>query len=113
MANQQFPVLIDSDITQRDVQKNQMQVAMRREALIQNQMGGPGHPLYSITVQCLSDTPDQRPTSRYLVKRMEELCKIHPLPYRNTLQTVSLSEEISTMKKHTEVSKKTHGCMVA
>ena len=37
--------MIDSDITKRDVQKNQMQVAKRREAL--NQMGGPGHPLYT------------------------------------------------------------------
>ena len=53
-------------------------------------MGGPGHPLYSIAVQCLSDTPDQRPTSRDLVRRMEELCKKQlPLYSKNTLQILA------------------------
>ena len=59
VANQHFPNLIDSDITEQDVQKNQRQVAKRRESLVQ--MGGPGHPLYSIAVQCLSDMTSDHP----------------------------------------------------
>ena len=83
VANQQFPNLIDSDITEQDVQKNQRQVAKRRESLVQ--MGGPDHPLYSIAVQCLSDTPDQRPTSKDLVRMMEELCEKQPRPHKSIL----------------------------
>ena len=101
LANQKAPVVIYGSLTPADVQKKQIQVGMRRTSL--DKMGGPGHPLYSIAVQCLSDTPDQRPTSRDLVRRMEELCEKHPLPYKNTLQTVSLSEEISTLKERVQV----------
>ena len=64
-----------------------MQVGKRRQAL--DQMGGSRHPLYSTVVQCLSDTPDQRPTSRDLVRRMEEICKQHPIPHENTLHMLT------------------------
>ena len=68
VSNQQYPVLIDSNITERDLQNKQVQVAK----------GGPGHSLYSIAVQCLNDTPDQRHTSTVLVRRMGKLCEKHP-----------------------------------
>ena len=106
LTNQKAPVVVDRSVTPADVMNNQMQIGKRRRSL--TKMGGPDHPLYSIAVQCLSDTPDQRPTSRDLVRRMEELCKKQPLPYKNTLQTVSLSEEISTMKEQVKVRKE-HG----
>ena len=102
VANQHFPNLIDSDITEQDVQKNQRQVAKRRESLVQ--MGGPGHPLYSIAVQCLSDTPDQRPTSRDLVRRMEELCEKQPLPHKSILALTKVFEnEVSILDGKLEV----------
>ena len=75
-----------------------MQVGKRRRALNQmsHQLGGSRHPLYSTVVRCLSDTPDQRPTSRDLVRRMEEICKQHPIPHKNTLQTLA---ELSTLRE--------------
>ena len=92
LVNQQFPRVIDSAVTPKDVRKKQMQVAKRREALEQM---GTKHPLYSITVRCLSDTPDQRPASRDLVGKMEELCKKHPLPRKNVLQTLCENQELN------------------
>ena len=92
LANQKPPVVTDRTVTAADFQKNSMQVGKRRRAL--DQMGGFHHPLYSTVVQCLSDTPDQRPTSRDLVKRMEEICKQHPIPHENTLHMLAkLSKE--------------------
>ena len=92
LVNQKPPVVTDHTVTAADCQKNQVQVGRRRRAL--DQMGGSRHPLYSTVVQCLSDTPDQRPTSRDLVRRMKEICKQHPIPHENTLH----------MLKETEVS---------
>ena len=87
LVNQEAPYVEDQTITPRDVQSGQVQVGKRRRSL--DQMGDLRHPLYRIAVQCLSDTPDQRPTSRDLVRRMEELCAIQPLPYKDTLQTMT------------------------
>ena len=60
---QKPPRIIDSAITVEDVQNKQSQVGKRRSVLdqISHQMGGS---LYSTVVQYLSDTPDQRPSSR-------------------------------------------------
>ena len=88
LANEEVPRVSDSMIRVEDVQKKQVQVGKRRQAL--DQMGGSRHPLYSTVVQCLSDTPDQRPTSRDLVKRMEGICQQYPIYHRNTLEMVSV-----------------------
>ena len=64
--------MLDKTVTKIDFNRQQVQVGKRRTAL--DQMGGPRHPLYTTVVQCLSDTPDQRPTSRDLVVKMKELC---------------------------------------
>ena len=61
-----------------------LSVVQRRTAL--EQMGGPRHPLYTIVVQCLSDSPDQRPTSRDLVRRMEETCNQFSIPHKNVME---------------------------
>ena len=114
LANQKAPVLIDGSVTPGDVQNKQMQVAKRRRSL--GQMGGPGHPLYSIAVQCLSDTPDQRPTSRDLVRRMEELCKKQQLPHKNALQILAeqavlrgaLNEALTDLTNQSERFQKVH-----
>ena len=92
LVNQKAPVVADQLVTPNDVKKNQMQVAKRREALDQmsHQLGGSRAPLYSTVVQCLSDTPDKRPTSRDLVKRIEEICYRHPIPYRNSLGSLAI-----------------------
>ena len=83
LANQKAPrVLAETTVTAADVLNNQIEADKRQEAL--GQMGVK-NPLYSIAVQCLSDSSDQRPTSRDLVSRMEELCEKHSLTYRNTL----------------------------
>ena len=104
LSNQKPPVVTDRTVTAADFRKNSMQVGKRRQAL--DQMGGPHHPLYSTVVQCLSDTPDQRPTSRDLVKRME-ICKQHTIPHENTLQTLAelsnkekLENELTTRNQH-------------
>ena len=84
LVNQEASYVEDSTITATDVLKKQLQVGKRRTALAQ--MGGPRHPLYTTVVQCLSDTPDKRPTSRYLVRRMEQTCQVFSIPHKNTLE---------------------------
>ena len=85
LVNQSAPIVADLTATQDDFEKKQVQVGKRRTAL--EKMGGPEHPLYSTAVQCLSDSPDRRPTSTQLVDRMEEICKHSPVPYKNVLET--------------------------
>ena len=84
LVNQEAPYVEDSTITATDVLNKQLQVGKRCTALAQ--MGGPRHPLYTTVVQCLSDTPDQRPNSRDLVRRMEQTCQVFPIPHKNTLE---------------------------
>ena len=67
---------------------------MRRRAV--DQMGGSRHPLYTTAVRCLGDTPAQRPTSRELVKSMEEICKQHSISYENTLDVLTGKKELET-----------------
>ena len=105
LVNQKPPRTLDSAVTAADLHKKQMQVGKRRRSL--DQMGGSRHPLYSTVVQCLSDTPDQRPTSRDLVRRMEEICKQRPITHENTLQTlaeltdkVKLENELTRRNQH-------------
>ena len=103
LVNQKAPIVADRLVTPNDVKKNQMQVAKRREALDQmsHQLGCSRHPLYSTVVQCLSDTPDKRPTSRDLVKRMEEICRQFPLLYKNSLELLAeLQRQENDLKKH-------------
>ena len=84
LVNQKAPYVLDYSVTEGDIKNKQMQVGKRRTALAQ--MGGRHHPLYTTVVQCLSDTPDQRPTSRDLVRRMEQTCQQFPVPHKNTLE---------------------------
>ena len=84
LVNQEAPHVEDSSVTEGDIKKRQMQVGKRRETL--DQMGGPRHPLYTTVVQCLSDTPDKRPTSRDLVRRMEQTCQVFSIPHKNILE---------------------------
>ena len=104
LVNQKAPIVADRLVTASDVEKKQMQVAKRREALDQmsHQLGGSHHPLYSTVVQCLSDTPDQRPTSRDLVKRMEEIYQQHPVPHKNTLETLAVVATLRSSSKEQE-----------
>ena len=106
LMNQKAPRVTDTTISVANVQKKQVQVGKRCRALDQmsHQMGGPHHPLYSTVVQCLSDTPDQRPTSRDLVMRMEEICKQHPIPYKNTLETLAVVTQKTESKGFTTPS---------
>ena len=119
LVNQKAPIVADRLVTASDVEKKQMQVAKRREALdrMSHQLGGSHHPLYSTVVQCLSDTPDQRPTSRDLVKTMEEICQQHPIPYRNSLgplaalaqqgdEIKSLTDKCLNLEQSMDVSEK-------
>ena len=112
LVNEEVPRVSDSMIMVKDVQNKQLQVGKRREALDQmsHQLGGSRHPLYSTVVHCLSDTPDRRPTSRDLVMMMEEICKQHPIPHENTLQTLAdLIEKqklVATLRE--EVAAKDH-----
>ena len=87
LINQVAPYVQDSTVSKEDFNKKEMQVGKRRTSL--NQMGGIRHPLFSIIVQCLRDIPDQRPSSRELVRRMEERCKQQPSPHINTLETLA------------------------
>ena len=116
LINQKAPV-IDPLFTPYDAKKNlyvmsKSEVARRCEALDQmsHQLGDSHHPLYFAVVQCLSDTPDQRPTSEDLVKRMEEICKQHPIPHENTLHMLAVLTEnqklVTTLRE--EVAAKDH-----
>ena len=94
LVNQKAPLVNPSQMSVEDFQKKQVQVGMRRRAV--DQMGGSRHPLYTIAVQCLGDTPAQRPTSRELVKSMEEICKQHSISYENTLDVLTGKKELET-----------------
>ena len=83
LVNQEAPDVTDKTATEKDFKMHQVQAGKRREAL--DQMGGPDHPLYTTAIQCLSDNPDNRPTSTELVKRMEEKCLPVP-PQANALE---------------------------
>ena len=99
LVNQEAPHVEDSSVTEGDIKNKQMQVGKRRRSIAQ--MGDPHHPLYTTVVQCLSDTPDQRPTSRDLVRRMEELCNQHSIPHRNNLETLTeLEQQRAEEEKH-------------
>ena len=87
LVNQEAPYVEDYSVTEGDIKNKQMQVGKRRTAL--DQMGGPRHPLYTTVVQCLSDSPDKRPTSRDLVRKMEEVCSQHSIPHKNILETLA------------------------
>ena len=101
LVNQEAPYVEDSSITANDVLNQQRQVGKRRRSL--NQMGGPRHPLYATVVQCLSDTPDQRPTSRDLVRWMEELCNQLSIPHKNSLESlVDLNHQTEKHKREAE-----------
>ena len=99
LVNQEAPHVEDSTILARDVLNKQIQVGKRRRSL--DQMGGPRHPLYATVVQCLSDTPDQRPTSRDLVRRMEELCDQYSIAHKNTLESIAnMKHQITETENH-------------
>ena len=104
LVNQEEPHVDDSSIVSEDVEKKQIQFGKRREALDQmgHQLGGSCHLLYSTVVQCLSDTPDQRPTSRDLVKKMEEICQQHSIPHKNTLETLTVVATLRSSSKEQE-----------
>ena len=89
LLHQELPDLNDSGITAEDAELNQRQVGKRREAI---EKMGSRHPLHSIVVQCLSDIPEQRPTSRELVTRMERICRDHPVPHKNLLEVVAANQ---------------------
>ena len=89
LLNQKSPTINDSGITAEDTELNQRQVGKRREAI---EKMGSRHPLNSIVVQCLSDVPGQRPTSRELVTRMEGICQRHPIPHKNLLEVVAANQ---------------------
>ena len=84
---QEPPHVQDFTVTEEDFKRKEMQVGKRRSSL--DQMGGHRHPLFTITIQCLRDIPDQRPRSRELARKMEEQCKRQPLPHINTLETLA------------------------
>ena len=107
LVNQKAPLVITTHISVEDVQKKQVQIGMRRKAL--DQMGGSHHPLYTTAVQCLGDTPAQRPTSRDLVMRMKEICKQHPVSHENTLQVLAI---LSDEKKKLETELMSKDCQL-
>ena len=90
LVNQQAPHVEDSSITKKDVKNKQIQIAKRRKSL--EQMGGSHHPLYITVVQCLGDTPDQRPTSMDLVENLKAISEQYPIPYKNALEILTESK---------------------
>ena len=105
LSNQKVPSVTDLSVTPNDVEKKQMQVGKRRGAL--NQMGSQ-HPLYSTAVKCLSDTPEQRPSSAEVVTGLEEILKNFPLPHKNSLEALRSSTDLKTLSTEFEQLKKQH-----
>ena len=100
LVNQESPCVHELDyITIQTVyQKKQVQVGKRQGSL--EQMGSQ-HPLYSTAVQCLGDTPEQRPSSADLVVRMEEMVKKNWPPfYKNCLEILAESDRNVRAKQH-------------
>ena len=105
LVNQKAPDVIDKPAAEIHFKRHQVQVDKRREAL--DQMGGPKHPLYTTAVLCLSDSPDDRPTSTELVKRMEEICvpvppyvNVFKLPFQHDMQEKKqLYKELERVEK--------------
>ena len=98
LVNQEEPVVVPmDDITEDDVQKKQVEIGRRRQAL--DKMCH----LKSIVVQCLKDNPDQRPTSKDLVKNTREICVKYPPPYKNILDVLVSSHDDACAKEHDQV----------
>ena len=99
LVNQEEPVVVPmDDITADDVQKEQVEIGRRRQAL--DKMSH----LKSIVVRCLKDNPDQRPTSEDLVMNTREICVKYPLPYKNILDVLVSSHDNECDKKHDQVN---------
>ena len=47
---------------------------------------GECHPLRALTEHCLSDQPDQRPSTSDIILDMEKIIRDHPAPFRNTME---------------------------
>lgn len=47
---------------------------------------GESHPLRALTVRCLSDKPDQRPSTSDIISDVERIIRDHPAPFRNTME---------------------------
>ena len=56
----------------------------RRKADL-NRMGE-SHPLRALTERCLSDQPDQRPSTSDIISDLEKVICDHPAPFRNTME---------------------------
>ena len=100
LVNQKAPYVLDDLVTEGDVKNKQMQVGKRRRSLDQMQDDS-RRALYTTVVQCLSDTPDQRPTSRDLVRRMEQTCQQYPIPHKNTLELEKWNAQLKLSNKVT------------
>ena len=100
LVNQKAPYVLDYLVTEGDVKNKQMQVGKRRRSLDQLQDDS-RRALYTTVVQCLSDNPDQRPTSRDLVRRMEQTCQRYPLTHKNTLELEKWNAQLKLSNKVT------------
>ncbi len=87
LLNCQFPSLIDSNITAKDVQEKSIQIAKRRSSLATL---GSSHVLYNTIIQCLFDEADRRPSSRELASTMTYISSQCPIQYKNVLDYIGV-----------------------
>ena len=87
VLNGVFPSLVDSNITAKDVQEKSIQMAKRRSSLISL---GSSHVMYNVIVQCLSDEPYKRPSSRELASIMTNVSSLYPIQYKNILDYIEV-----------------------
>ena len=85
-VNQEFPKVYD--ITQTsDISKMQKQGTIQRfKRKTALDRVGEDHCLYSVITDCLSDQPENRPTTRVLNNRMLHLSTLHPASIESVLE---------------------------
>ncbi len=107
---QEFPKVFTVTVTP-DLQRQGIIELFRRERNIKRV--GKNHCLYSIIIDCLLDSPDRRPDTRYLNERMVFLSTLNPLTLKDISQLVDkdpyrecdhtkLEEEIIRLREESE-----------
>ena len=90
-VNQEFPKVYDITQTSKMQKQGTIQRFKRKTAL--DRVGG-DHCLYSVITDCLSDQPENRPTTRVLNNRMLHLSTLDPARVESVLEVFKVPSEV-------------------
>ena len=92
-ATQEFPGVHEVTLTPAILEQGIIQIVKRWKTI--SKMGGERHCLHSLTLQCLQDKPERRPTTARLNEILKEQCTKHP---RRVAEVLPLTGEADVAK---------------